>query len=213
MQRRALQEEAIMGMPEVRKYAKGIKSLAGFLYQPFIKELKVINASGRYLEIGAGPGLLAIMIAENNPSVNITAVDISPDMMAVANEYIQERKLQNQIQYLQVDVNDHNAIQNLGKFDLVYSTFSMHHWKDPDVSITNLWDSVGNNGRLYIYDFTRAWWLYYLPLNNGDIRSIRASYTASEIKAIVQRIGLTSYEVGSFFPFFLRLIVSKTQAN
>ena len=213
MQRRALQEEAIMGMPEVRKYAKGIKSLAGLLYQPFIKELKVINASGRYLEIGAGPGLLAIMIAENNPGVNITAVDISPDMMAVANEYIQERKLQNQIQYLQVDVNDRNAIQNLGKFDLVYSTFSMHHWKDPGVSITNLWDSVGNNGRLYIYDFARAWWLYYLPLNNGDIRSIRASYTASEIKAIVQRIGLTNYEVRSFFPFFLRLIVSKTQTN
>jgi 2-polyprenyl-3-methyl-5-hydroxy-6-metoxy-1,4-benzoquinol methylase len=196
-------------MPEVRKYAGEIKKLAGLLYQPFLKELKALNATGRYLEIGAGPGLLAIMIAENNPHVHITAVDISPDMVAVANEYIQARKLQNQIRYLQVDVNDKHAIQELGKYDLVYSTFSMHHWKDPATSIINLWGAVGDNGRLYIYDFTRVWWLYYLPLKNGDIGSIRASFTASELKDIVQKIGLPNYKIRSFFPFFLRLNISK----
>lgn len=210
MQRRIEQEEAITGIQEVRKYAREQKKLMGLLYRPFLKDLRAFNTSGRYLEIGAGPGLLAIVIAENNPHVNITAVDISPDMVAVANEYIRERKLQDRIRYLQVDVNDKNAIQELGRFDLVYSTFSMHHWKDPVTSISNLWGSVDDNGRLYIYDLTRVWWLYYLPLKGGDIGSIRASYTTSELRAIVQRAGLPNYEIKSFFPFFLRLIISKT---
>ena len=213
MQRRILQEEAIMGLPEVRKYAGEMKTFAGFLYRPFLNELRALNVSGRYLEVGAGPGLLATMIAENDPHVSITAVDISPDMMTVANEYIQEKRLQNRINYLQADVNDKNVMQELGKFDLVYSTFSMHHWKDPVSSISNLWNAVGDNGKLYIYDFTRVRWLYYLPLKNGDIDSVRASFTTSELKAITQKIGLINYEVKSFFPLFLRLIISNIRAK
>jgi hypothetical protein len=64
MQRRVLQEETIMGIPEVRKYAGEIKKLAGLLYRPFLKELETLNVPERYLEIGAGPGLLATLIRQ-----------------------------------------------------------------------------------------------------------------------------------------------------
>ena len=209
MQRRIEQEKAMTGLPEVRKYAGEIKKLSGLLYRPFLKELNRLNFGGRYLEIGAGPGVLATIISENNPDISITAVDISPDMATVAEEYIRERKLQDRINYLLVDANDENALRELGKFDLVYSTFSMHHWQDPVKSIANLWDSVAENGKLFIYDFTRVRWLYYLPFNNGDLNSIRAAYTTSELKAIVREIGLKNYDAKTFFPFFLQLIITR----
>ena len=213
MQRRIEQEEAITGLPEARKYAGEIKKLAGLLYRPFLTELNRFHTGSRYLEIGAGPGVLATMIAANNPDISITAVDISPDMVTVAGEYIRERKLQNRINYLQVDVNDKTAIRELGKFDLVYSTFSLHHWQDQEKSIANLWDSVAENGRLFILDFTRVRWLYYLPVNNGDINSIRAAYTVPELKAMVQKMGLQNFTVKTSFPFFLKLIITKSQAK
>jgi hypothetical protein len=164
-------------MEGVWKYAKDQKKFAGLLYGALLKDFKKNITGGSYLEIGAGPGLLATMITEAN---------------------------------LQVDVNDKCTIQGLGKYDLVYSTFSLHHWKDPVKFIGNLWEAVCDNGKLYIYDLKRVWWLYYLPLKGGDIGSIRASYTPPELRKIIQKVGLSNYDVKSFFPFFKRLIIFKT---
>jgi len=127
-QRIEQKEEAIGGVEEARKYAEAHKKYARLMYRAFFKELGALHVSGDYLEMGAGPGFLAIMIAERDPDVNITAVDLSLDMATVANEYINERKLQDRINYVVGDVGDQDMMEGLGKFDLVYSTFSLHHW-------------------------------------------------------------------------------------
>jgi SAM-dependent methyltransferase len=98
-------------------------------------------------------------------------------------------------------------MEGLGKFDLVYSTFSLHHWKDPEASISNLWNTVKDKGTLFIHDFKRVWWLCCLPLKGGEIDSIRASYTPKEIKAILQELGIINYKIKTLFPFLLQSIV------
>jgi len=207
-QRIERKEEAIGGVEEARKFAQAHKKYAGLMYRAFLKDLKALHVSGNYLEIGAGPGFLAMMIAEHNPDVTITAVDISPDMAAVANEYINERKLQDRIHYLVGDVGDQDMMEGLGKFDLVYSTFSLHHWKDPGISISNLWSAVKDKGILFIHDFKRVWWLCFLPLKGGEIGSVRASYTPEEIRIILQELGVTNYKIKTLFPFFLQSIIA-----
>ena len=167
-----------------------------------MKDMKALNKPGHYLEMGAGPGILAIMIAEANPDISITAVDLSPDMAAVANEYIRERKLEDRIRYLVGDVSDENMMQGLGKFDLVYSAFSLHHWRDPDKSISNLWNAVRDNGVLYIYDFKRGWWSRLLPV----IDFLSAAYTPEEIRAILQKLGINNHKIKTLFPSFLQSI-------
>lgn len=201
-------EEAIGGVEEARKYVQAHRKYAGLMYRAFLKDLKALHVSGSYLEIGAGPGFLAVMIAERNPDVSITAIDLSPDMMAVANEYINERKLQDRIHYLVGDVGDQDMMEGLGKFDLVYSTFSLHHWKDPGTSISNLWNAVTDKGILYIHDFKRVWWLCFLPLKGGEIGSVRASYTPEEIRVILQELGIINYKIKTLFPFFLQSIIA-----
>lgn len=191
-----------------KDYAEAHRKFADFQFGALIKNVKALNLSGQYLEVGAGPGFLAIMIAEDNPDVHITAVDISPEMAAVAQEYIAEKGLQARIRYLVADATD-ETIEELGKFDLVYSAFSLHHWKEPEKAVSNLWSAVKDNGVLYIQDFKRVWWLYYLPLNGGFMESIRASYTPGEIKATLQKAGISEYQVKTSFPFLMQSIIAR----
>ena len=106
------------------------------------------------------------------------------------------------------DAKDQNMMDGLGKFDLVYSAFSLHHWKDPETSISNLWNAVRDDGILYIYDFKRVWWLYLLPLRSGVIDSIRAAYAPNEVRTILEKLGISNYKVRTRFPFFLQSVVA-----
>ena len=200
-------EEAIIGIDKVREYAEEHKKYARLMYGALVEDVKALNISGHYLEIGAGPGFLAVMIAEDNPGVDISAVDISPDMVTLAKEHIEERKLQERIRCVMADVSDEKAMEELGKFDFVYSAFSLHHWKDPEKSISNLWNAVGDGGMLYIYDFRRVWWLYHLPLKGGFIDSVRAAYLPNEIGVVLQKAGTNKYKVKTLFPPFLQAII------
>lgn len=192
-----------------KEYAEGHRKYANRQYGALLEDMKALNLSGQYLEVGAGPGFLAIMIAEDNPEVHITAVDISSDMAEVAQEYIEERGLQDRIRYLVADATDGKTIEELGKFDLVYSAFSLHHWKDPGKAISNLWSAVRDNGVLYIQDFKRVWWLYYLPLSGGFIESVRASYVPDEIEAILQKAGISKYQIKMSFPCLMQSIIAR----
>jgi methylase of polypeptide subunit release factors len=53
------------------------------MYRGILKEAKANHMSGNCLEMGAGPGLLAVMLARQNPELNITAIDLSPDMSTI----------------------------------------------------------------------------------------------------------------------------------
>ncbi len=204
----AHKDESIAWSGGAKEYAEAHRKFADMQYGAFVKDMKALNLSGHYLEVGAGPGFLAIMIAEDNPDVRITAVDISPEMAAVAQEYIEKKDLQDRIRYLVGDATDEEMISGLGKFDLVYSAFSLHHWKEPEQAIGNLWGAVGDKGVLYVQDFKRVWWLYVLPIKDGFIESVRASYTPGEVKAILQKVGISEYKVKTSFPFFMQSIMA-----
>jgi ubiquinone/menaquinone biosynthesis C-methylase UbiE len=148
------------------------------------------------------------MIAEDNPQIRITTVDLPPDMVAIAEEYVKERKLQDRISCFLADADDEEMMKALGKFDLVYSAFSLHHWSKQEKIIGNLWNAVRDNGILYLYDFKRVWWLCYLPLKSGDLKAIRASYTLREIKAILQRAGIGKYRIKTPLSFFWQSVIA-----
>ena len=201
------QDEAIVSADEVRRYAEA-QGRMKFMYRPLAKEIRALRITGSYLEVGAGPGLLAAMLAEENPNLRITAVDLSPEMANVACQYFRERQLQDRIDYVVGDANDGNMIRELGRFDLVYSTLSLHHWKEPGKSIRNLWEVVKDSGVLYICDLKRVWWLYFLP--GADF--VRAAYTSGEIEQMLQGSGISNYGIKTLFPFFMQSItVSKSR--
>ncbi len=194
-------EEETWGVERVRQYAKAHKKYARLMYGGVVKAVRTLGISGRFLEMGAGPGFLAVMMARKYPDIDITAVDILPSMATVAGEYIAENGLQDRIRYAVGDVNDRDFLRKLGRFDFVYSTFSLHDWKPPDSAIRNLWEAVEDNGILYVHDFRRLGFLRFLPVNDEGLKSMQASYSPDEIRDALARTGITDYTIKSAFPY------------
>jgi SAM-dependent methyltransferase len=202
-------EDSLSGMEQARKYAEGHKKYGRLMYGGFLKEVKALNISGSCLEMGAGPGFLTVMLAQQNPDIAITAVDLSPDMATLANEYIVENKLGTRIHYVVGDVSDEKLMLELGKFDFVYSAFSLHHWQAPESAVRNLWNAVEDTGLMYIFDFKRIGWLCSLPVKGRDIDELRAAYSPEKIKALFRGTGITDYRIKTPFPSIFQSIIAR----
>lgn len=104
------------------------------------------------LDVGTGPGVLPMEIARRRSDLHLTGVDLSPDMVARA-----ERNLRPY---------GARVLARLGSaadlpfpddsFDLIVSSFSLHHWADPAAAAPELARVLAPGGRLYVYDFVWA---------------------------------------------------------
>ena len=203
------QTRIIPGKIDARKYAENHKKYARLMYSGLVKRIGRYGKAGRYLEIGAGPGFLTMMLAKANPDITITAIDILPEMAEVAGEYIKENRLEDRIQYLVGDVAEEVLIQGLGTFDFVYSSYSLHDWKEPEKSIRNLWRAVGEKGLMYIYDFRKMTWLRFLPFQSGEKDAILATPSARKMRTMLQGTGITDYNIKTTFPFLHQTVIAK----
>jgi len=78
------------------------------------------------LDIGAGTGLLSAMILEKFPRSDLTLLDISEKMLAVARERFREKK---NVHYR---TGDYSTIDLGGSYDIICSALSIHHLESPD---------------------------------------------------------------------------------
>ena len=200
------QEEAFLGIENARKYAESAQK-SKLKYRAFLENLQSLDIEGRYLEIGAGPGVLAVEIARVRPEVEIKAVEISPDMATVGAEFVAENGLEDRIEYVIGDAEDVGLIDSLGEFNLVYCTYTLHHWVDAAKTISNLNCAVAKDGVLYLYDLRRVWWLYWLPIHNGFFKSIRAAFTPAEVRSMLQGSGFEGFEIKNEFPLLQSIFI------
>ena len=202
------QEEAFAGLEAAKEYTESTQK-STMRYRAFLSNLKSLNIQGKYLDVGAGTGNLAAVIAQNNPDVEIMALEISTDMVTVGEEFIRNKGLQGQVKFIKGDAVDKVTMNELGEFDLIYSTYSLHHWENPRKVIDNLMSNLGDNGVLYLYDLRRVWWLDWIPIRNGFFNSIRAAYIRREIKEMLTGFRPECYEIRHEFPFMQSVIIRK----
>jgi 2-polyprenyl-3-methyl-5-hydroxy-6-metoxy-1,4-benzoquinol methylase len=207
------QEESICRLEEVKNYVREHEAHMDFMYGPFLKDMQRLKVHGRCLEVGAGPGLFSCMFADLFSDATITVTDVSPVMMATAKNLIKEKGLEDRTKFCVCDVGDADVLKRLGKFDFVFSIYSMHHWQNLGKSIHNLLGSVAENGILYLGDLKRVWWLYCLPTRNHDIRQIRAAYLPHELKPMLRKLEIDHYEIRTLFPYFLMSVVASAGNN
>jgi SAM-dependent methyltransferase len=199
---------ALVGRGTATRYAEMAEGLM-VQYRGFLKHLKTLDVDSRYLEVGSGPGVLTVAVARERPDAQITGVEMSPDMVSVAREYVERAGLANRIRFLVGDAGDRVVFRALGQFDLIYSTFSLHHWQNPRRVIQNLLSVLADGGTLYIHDLRRAWWLYWVPVHNGFLNSIRAAYVASELREMLRGLGIERCEIRNVFPFMHSVLIEK----
>ena len=187
-------------------YYERLKKRARSQFKPFLKQIHKLGTKGDYLEIGSGPGILASSLAASLPDIRITAVELSSDMIDLGKKQIKKTGMENRIKFIQGNVEEESFMSSLGKFDLVYSTFALHHWKNPEQALRLMTQVVKEKRTLLIFDFKRVWWLYVHPKHNGFLDSIRASYLPKEMKQMFRKIGIEKVKIKTPFPYFWQFI-------
>lgn len=106
------------------------------------------------LDVGAGPGELAILLNKTIKNAKIYCVDPSTSMQKIARKKFNAFGVNNE--YL---LGSSRSIPLKKKFDIILTSISFHHWKEKEKSIKYLLKKLNKNGYLRIYEF------YYDNLN------------------------------------------------
>lgn len=119
------------------------------LYRRIADDLvETVPPDADVLDVGTGPGVLLVELAERRPDVRVTGIDLSADMIAAA-----RRNLRGFGERATARVADVTALPfGDDAFDVVVTSFSMHHWDRPADAVPELARVLRPGGRLYVYD-------------------------------------------------------------
>jgi len=107
------------------------------------------------LEIGPGPGDLAIRLASLVPGLRLTGLDLDPAMVAIAGRKAAEAGITARVRFVEGDVASLPFAD--ASFDLVLSTFSVHHWPDAAAGFAEVRRVLRPGGRAIVCDLPDCW--------------------------------------------------------
>ena len=110
-------------------------------------------ARGEAVDLGCGPGYLAVELARAAPSLHVTGVDLSNEMVAEAERFAAQAGLSRRVAFRKGDV--HRIPFPDASLDLVVSTLSLHHWSDPLPVLDEVARVLRPGGSFLIFDLRR----------------------------------------------------------
>jgi SAM-dependent methyltransferase len=127
--------------PLYRLVADDIKALPDSVMSSEIKAV---------LEIGSGPGELALEIARRLPGAEVVGIDLAEAMIERAIERVRAERLDGRVGFLLAD----GAALPLAdaSFDVAVSTLSLHHWAEPATVFAEIDRVLRPGGVALIYD-------------------------------------------------------------
>ena len=123
--------------------------LGGFFTRA-AREVAELAPRARVLEVGSGPGRLATRLADLAPDVRVTGIDISPEMVERANSLAARSRVADRVEFRIGDVASLPFAD--ASFDVVVSTFSLHHWPSPTNGLAEIYRVLRPGGAAHIYD-------------------------------------------------------------
>jgi ubiquinone/menaquinone biosynthesis C-methylase UbiE len=170
-----------------------------------------LPAGSKVLDMGTGPGFVAIEVAQllAGSGCQVVGMDLSPAMLALAAENAGRAGLNGSLTWREGDVKGMPFDDDT--FDVIVSNDSLHHWDDPLPVFDEIARVLKPQGRCVVHDSKRLqhWWpwLFVKTISltiPSDFRvhwwnSIKSSYTAAELGAILERSQLTGWRIGEGF--------------
>ena len=142
------------------------------LFGPIADDIaRVAPPGAAVLEVGCGSGALSIRLAAHR-GLAVTAVDVDPGEIRRAREKAARAASAGPArpEFLVADVA--RMPFDDASFDLVVSTFSMHHWDDKQAGLEEVWRVLRPGSRALIWDTRRGFSLFHLrspdPLDGLD---------------------------------------------
>ncbi|MBN1490472.1 MAG: class I SAM-dependent methyltransferase [Phycisphaerae bacterium] len=120
-------------------------------YALLVKDIAERRLDGGVLDIGTGPGWLLIKLHEHHPADTLVGVDVCPAMVRVARRNVARMQLAHRIE-LTIGAAESLPFAD-ASFDTVVSSGSMHHWRDPDAGLREVYRVLHPGGCALLYDF------------------------------------------------------------
>jgi SAM-dependent methyltransferase len=151
-------------------------------------------ARGRVLDLACGPADVTVRFAHAYPEVTIVGVDGSPAMLAHGVQRVAAAGLADRVTLVNRRLPD-PQLADVGRFDAVVCTSSLHHFHDPAV----LWDAIRATAApgacVLVQDLAR-------PDSPDDVDRLVATYAGDEPEVLQRdyrnslRAAFTVDEVG-----------------
>ncbi len=148
---------------------------------------------GCALEIGPRTGYLGLEWLKNTHGTTLKGLDISTDMIAVAERNAMEYGLSQRAEYVHGSGSRMPFDDNV--FDAVFSNGSLHEWTEPRSTFNEVWRILKPGGGFFISDLRRDMyapvrWFLWVNCTAPEIRpglmsSINASYNRNELRGLV----------------------------
>ena len=119
-------------------------------YELVAKDILSYCSQGALLDIGTGPAWLLLKIHQQCPGMWLVGIDSSLAMVAKARENISAAGMSDAI-----EVKEGSAARipfSDQSFDIVVSTGSMHHWKQPTAGLNETYRVLKEGGLALMYD-------------------------------------------------------------
>ena len=120
----------------------------------FVNRLIDLGISdGHFLDLGTGTARIPIILAKRVPNVQITAIDLSSNMLNIGQKHVNQAELTNRILLEKADAK--NLPYTNQSFDGVFSNSIIHHIPNPSSVILEIKRVLKPQGLLYIQDLLR----------------------------------------------------------
>ena len=197
--------EGITGKEKVEKYDELQKRMRdlGLLVTDAI--LQAGLDYGNALEIGPGPGYLGLEWLKKTAGTKVHWLEISEDMIKVAQKNAKEYKLEDRVNWVISDATRQFPF-NDNTFDVVFSSGSLHEWENPVKVLNEIHRVLKSGGKLFISDLKRdiTPTIYTIMARDVSVeessqiglkRSIEAAYLKNEIIEILSSSNINKFSV------------------
>ena len=200
-------EEGIQGEFETQAYDSMMRLMRNMGWMETSMVIKAGITSGLALELGPGPGYLGLEWLKHTQNTTLKGVDISQDMIGIAERNAGEYRLTDRVEYVIGNVMEIPFEDEY--FDAVFSNGSLHEWAEPEKVLNEVARVLKPGGRYCISDMkrdmnpvvSRFLWLVCRPTSIRPwlISSINSSYIVSEIEDILSNTKLQGWQVSKNF--------------
>jgi len=152
-----------------------------------VVESSHVEENDHILDIGCGTGILALKFLKKN-DCQVTGIDGSPEMLAVFEKKINKLGLNEKISCRYEELSNMEFDEEA--FDIISSTFTLHHIKDKYPMIEKLYKMLKSGGRLIIGEIDMD--------TTGDVRDPKRfmrimDYLKIEFSLALQEGGINAF--------------------
>ncbi len=180
-----------------RRYASWSIISAKLVHRPFAKRIAAavprMEAAATIVDLGVGPGMLAVELGRLWPDAKIIGVDPSAEMLVIATENARKAGVKG---FMAKEGTAEELPLASGTADLVVSKSSFHEWDDRRKALDEIRRVLKPGGTLILKDYDRAW---LSPLKRkllGFIHPLHMfKYSGDDVAGMVRDAGLGRVQV------------------